>query len=1088
MWLSIYYCIKLCDVIYGTMANSPTSIETQIDSFLEQFKRSASKAMEERGEWQDCSVNSVVKSKSSCFLESSSEGETDCEAECRAVADLLPPQYALATGGRARDLRPLITFPDRANFHTLAPAEYQRLLLYLTSVLSLQDADMGFHIIIDRRKDRWNSVKTVLIRVSEYFPGVIHAVYVLRPAGFLQKALSEVSSKLFKEEFRFKVIVCSTVEELYDYIEKPQLTADLGGDLEYSHTEWIRQRLALEKFSTLMKEISSHLDEFMHEIVDCDLGNDPDQTKELLSTQGSRYESLKQELQSAANQGEQLLTEVRKPNLPDNIIGHVAAVERLLVQLEETERNFDSFWEKHSAKLNHWLQFRIFLLDFKEMQAILDGHLKDACDMTEVGETAVRVDTLIKETNLFEKTCKDDLNKAETIIEAGTELMENPLSSVDSIESKCEELRRTRALLTEKIEKRHLLLSKARELMDRIDKANEWCATGVELLAGQGGLAALEAFVTSAHLFGLSTPQEFRETLMQSATQETKALVTQVLQRVDDVWLMCGVKRAALQRAAARPARPVQQVPPQTPAPPAQPDTAASKHMETSGSSESSAASGEDAEARRAKRGHVLAELLHTERLYVQELGSILKGYKEEIENPDNIALVPPALAGKADVLFGNLHELFTFHSDIFLKDLENCISTTELVALCFVQKRETFFRLYSYYCQNIPRSERLREALVDTHLFLQACQLKLGHKLPLAAYLLKPVQRITKYQLLLKDLLRYSECGTVSKGLQEALDCMLVVLKCVNDSMHQIAITGFPVDLSQQGELLMQGSFSVVTDSKRDLRLRMKTRQRHIFLYQKAMLFCKPAAKNSHNKATYHFKHYLQMSQIGLTESVKGDPRRFEVWLQGRAEVHTLTAPSVATKQAWVARIKRLLLHQLQELKGERVRQYGTGQHHRPLCQASSWDVAGGIMPTTNGSLGPMPTAAVTTNRSSGGRSVSCDGGAPGARVPPPHDEDQCWSSDCSNSDDEENYPDHHAPVVGATLVALADYCAVGPSEVSLREGDAAELLKVGCAGWWFVRLTGGSSGEGWAPAAYLDHRKTSRSSSRSQDRLNDH
>lgn len=74
---------------------------------------------------------------------------------------------------------------------------------------------------------------------------------------------------------------------------------------------------------------------------------------------------------------------------------------------------------------------------------------------------------------------------------------------------------------------------------------------------------------------------------------------------------------------------------------------------------------------------------------------------------------------------------------------------------LCFYFQRETFFRLYSYYCQNIPRSERLRETLVDTHLFLQACQLRLGHKLPLAAYLLKPVQRITKYQLLLKVSLK---------------------------------------------------------------------------------------------------------------------------------------------------------------------------------------------------------------------------------------------------------------------------------------------------------------------------------------------
>lgn len=106
------------------------------------------------------------------------------------------------------------------------------------------------------------------------------------------------------------------------------------------------------------------------------------------------------------------------------------------------------------------------------------------------------------------------------------------------------------------------------------------------------------------------------------------------------------------------------------------------------------------------------------------------------------------------------------------------------------------FFRLYSYYCQNIPRSERLREQIQNEPQFLTTCQQKLGHKLPLAAYLLKPVQRITKYQLLLKDLLKYSDEPSCCTELQEALDCMLVVLKCVNDSMHQTAITGFGVNI----------------------------------------------------------------------------------------------------------------------------------------------------------------------------------------------------------------------------------------------------------------------------------------------------
>ncbi|XP_068144544.1 uncharacterized protein [Drosophila tropicalis] len=499
----------------------------------------------------------------------------------------------------------------------------------------------------------------------------------------------------------------------------------------------------------------------------------------------------------------------------------------------------------------------------------------------------------------------------------------------------------------------------------------------------------------------------------------------------------------------------------------------------------------QDAEARRLKRGHVLTELLETERIYVTEMSSILKGYCDQMQSEELMHMVPASLQGKEDVLFGNLHELYTFHNDVFLKDLENCISTTELVALCFVQRRDTFYRLYSFYCQNIPRSERLRETLVDTHLFLQECQKRLGHKLPLAAYLLKPVQRITKYQLLLKDLLRFSDSGSCTKELQKALDCMLIVLKCVNDSMHQVAITGFPTDLAQQGELLLQDSFQVWTESKKDIRLRIKPQQRHIFLYQKSMLFCKQTSKPGHNKSTYQFKHHVKMSQIGLTESVRGDTKRFEVWLQGRQEVHTLQAATVDMKNKWVAEIKRVLLNQLEELKGEKIKQYGLNNRGLSLRQTTSWDTPNIILGT------PSRTISCDASSESSNRNSNCSsednvvaGAACSNFVSGPTDKDQqevCgWSSDYSNSEDEISLiEDNSTP--GSKFIALADYTAMGHSEVSMREGETIELLKVGCAGWWYVRVLD-TNAEGWTPGAYLEsiNRKSSRSSSCNQERIN--
>lgn len=101
------------------------------------------------------------------------------------VADLLHPQYAIITGGRSKEGCSLITFPDHNNFHTLCDNDYKKLILYLTSVPAwvthlltcnsifrthfihrLHEADLGFNLIVDRRKDRWNSVKAVLLKIS----------------------------------------------------------------------------------------------------------------------------------------------------------------------------------------------------------------------------------------------------------------------------------------------------------------------------------------------------------------------------------------------------------------------------------------------------------------------------------------------------------------------------------------------------------------------------------------------------------------------------------------------------------------------------------------------------------------------------------------------------------------------------------------------------------------------------------------------------------------------------------------------------------------------------------------------------------
>ena len=66
---------------------------------------------------------------------------------------------------------------------------------------------------------------------------------------------------------------------------------------------------------------------------------------------------------------------------------------------------------------------------------------------------------------------------------------------------------------------------------------------------------------------------------------------------------------------------------------------------------------------------------------------------------------------------------------------------------------------MYVKYCQNKP----LSEYVVRRHKtpYFTDIQIELGIKLDVAAYLIKPVQRIMKYQLLLKVRIHVLKQGT---------------------------------------------------------------------------------------------------------------------------------------------------------------------------------------------------------------------------------------------------------------------------------------------------------------------------------------
>uniref|UniRef100_A0A672SKY1 Kalirin RhoGEF kinase n=1 Tax=Sinocyclocheilus grahami TaxID=75366 RepID=A0A672SKY1_SINGR len=308
------------------------------------------------------------------------------------------------------------------------------------------------------------------------------------------------------------------------------------------------------------------------------------------------------------------------------------------------------------------------------------------------------------------------------------------------------------------------------------------------------------------------------------------------------------------------------------------------------------------------KKEFIIAELLQTEKAYVRDLNECLETYLWEMTN--GVEEIPPGIANKEHIIFGNIQEIYDFHNNIFVKELINYEQLPEDVGHCFVTWADKF-NIYVRYCKNKPDSSQL--ILEHAGSFFDEIQKRHGLANSISSYLIKPVQRITKYQLLLKELLSCCEEG---KGeIKDGLEVMLSVPKRANDAMHVSMLEGFDENLDVQGELILQDTFQV-WDPKSLIR---KGRDRHLFLFEISLVFSKEI-KDSAGRSKYIYKNKLLTSELGVTEHVEGDPCKFALWV-GRTPSSdnktVLKASSIEVKQEWIKNIREVIQERIIHLKG---------------------------------------------------------------------------------------------------------------------------------------------------------------------------
>ncbi|XP_041314514.1 puratrophin-1 isoform X1 [Pyrgilauda ruficollis] len=315
--------------------------------------------------------------------------------------------------------------------------------------------------------------------------------------------------------------------------------------------------------------------------------------------------------------------------------------------------------------------------------------------------------------------------------------------------------------------------------------------------------------------------------------------------------------------------------------------------------------SGSEAKSWGSKLRHIIDEMVTTEREYVRSLRYIIDSYFPEMERLD----LPQDLRGKRSVIFGNLEKLYDFHSQYFLRELESCCNHPLRVSHCFLRHKDQF-GMYALYSKNKPKSDSLLASHGNT--FFKFKQVQLGDKMDLASYLLKPIQRMSKYALLLKDLIK--ECSEAQEQelvyLRAAEEMVKFQLRHGNDLLAMDAIRDCDVNLKEQGQLVRQDEFTIWLGRRKC--------QRHVFLFEDLILFSKPKRIEG-GFDVYIYKRSFKTADIGLTENCGDSGLRFEIWFRRRksSDTYILQASSAETKQAWTRDIAKILWQQAARNKG---------------------------------------------------------------------------------------------------------------------------------------------------------------------------
>ncbi|XP_017796436.1 PREDICTED: FYVE, RhoGEF and PH domain-containing protein 4-like [Habropoda laboriosa] len=245
-------------------------------------------------------------------------------------------------------------------------------------------------------------------------------------------------------------------------------------------------------------------------------------------------------------------------------------------------------------------------------------------------------------------------------------------------------------------------------------------------------------------------------------------------------------------------------------------------------------------DSRRKKARRVAEELLATEKNYVNVLRLIDQVFQFKVDQEN-----------RAHPMF-NIKSIYKFHNDFLLPQFEERMQHWESDPRIgdIMKNFAPFLKMYTEYVKNFDYAMNLIQTLQSKVVRFAAIigeiqKLDVCAKLSLPHHMLSPIQRLPRYELLLKDYLRnLTEESADYEDTKKALELVSTAANHTNDAMKKIdkfkklleiqeSIYDTTDLVSATRELIKEGRIVKISARSGD------HQERHLFLFSDLLLLC---------------------------------------------------------------------------------------------------------------------------------------------------------------------------------------------------------------------------------------------------------